>query len=304
MKEKLASEAALLTDISLYLLGLGGKRIRPVISLSSARLFGMKEPSRELVMVSAGIELIHMATLLHDDIIDKSPTRRANVSAFWRYGLEPTLLTGDFLLVKAFGICAELDQFIVKNTERACIELTEGELLEGTLENGRRPTLEDYKNIVGKKTASLFALASTVGAHLAGAPKESVNLMNTFGRKAGVAFQMIDDILDVVADEDLLGKPVGTDLRQKTPTLINLLWLEESPQEAGDFFAKAALTLDDCKQAVQTIRESTVVDRAREIAKNCAKEAENALYEIQPEIDEKVRENLSSLLTYTLVRCL
>ena len=305
MKEKLGSDAPLLTEISCYLLNLGGKRIRPILCLSAARFFGMDSASRELLMACAGIELIHMATLLHDDIIDKSPTRRANISAFCRYGIEPTLLAGDFLLVKAFGICSELDQFIVKNTERACIELTEGELLEGNISRERIPNVEEYLNIVSKKTASLFSLATAVGAFCAKASPRALEHMNRFGRQAGIAFQMIDDILDVVADEDLLGKPVGTDLRQKTPTLINILWLEEQPDDAQEFFALGSIGAAESLQALDSIKSSCVIPRAREIAQSWAQQAKDSLYAIEEAtVVESVREELAQLLNYTLVRCL
>ncbi len=163
IRETFRSDAETLTKISEYLLALGGKRIRPLLAIVSGRLFGMDTPSSELVAAAAGIELIHMATLLHDDIIDQSPTRRSRDSAYRAFGLPNSLITGDFLLARAFGLCAHLYTFVIEATERACVELTEGEILEGHLGSGTAVSLEDYLGVVKRKTASLFALAGSVG---------------------------------------------------------------------------------------------------------------------------------------------
>jgi geranylgeranyl pyrophosphate synthase len=133
ISSKLTSDAELLETIPAYLLGLGGKRIRPAMTLLVSRAFGSKSvefPVAEVIDVAAGIELIHMATLLHDDIIDKSPLRRHKQSPFLKFGLGNSLLAGDFLLVRAFSLCARLDRYVIDATEQACIELTEGEILE------------------------------------------------------------------------------------------------------------------------------------------------------------------------------
>jgi octaprenyl-diphosphate synthase len=225
IREKIAEQESPFTEIATYLLDLGGKRIRPLLTILCARLFNMHEPSEKLVDVAAGVELVHMATLLHDDIIDQSPTRRNKASAFAKFGVAPTLLAGDFLLARAFGLCTNVDSFVIQETEQACVALSEGELLEGTLEPGRVLVFDDYVDIVSKKTAALFALAALSGAHIAGAEMAEVEQMRQFGLRVGVAFQMIDDILDITANEDLLGKPAGTDLRQRTPSLVNVMWL-------------------------------------------------------------------------------
>jgi geranylgeranyl pyrophosphate synthase len=304
IRTTLESDAKVLTDISTYLLDLGGKRMRPLLTILVSQLFRMKKPSNELIDAAAGIELIHMATLLHDDIIDQSPLRRSKPSAYSQFGLTSTLLTGDFLLVRAFGLCAMLDHFVIKETEKACIALTEGEVTEGLLSPTNIPTLEEYLDVVEKKTASLFALSSVIGAHLSGASETEVARLRVFGRDAGVAFQMIDDILDITADEDLLGKPAGTDLRQRTPSLINLLWLEEEPDKAKEFFSRE-VSEEEVKDALVYLSRSPIIEKARLQAKDYAGRATNALLAINEEkIDTKVRSQLFSLLEYTLERCL
>ncbi len=305
IQRSLSSEAEILSDISQYLLGLGGKRIRPLLAVLVAKMFRIPELPQQLIDAAAGIELIHMATLLHDDIIDKSPTRRNKPSAYLQYGLAETLLTGDFLLVKAFGLCAKLDPYIIQQTERACIALTEGEVLEGSLCNNRQLSLEAYCDIIGKKTASLFALATGVGAHCSQNDESVRTNMFRFGYSAGKAFQMVDDILDITADEDLLGKPSGTDLKQRTPSLVNILWLQSDDVRAREFFAKDAVSPAECKQAQNILCESEILDQARDIAANEAATARQMLLSLKSEnIDQVLQNSLLALVDYTIERAL
>ena len=301
VSQALGSDAKMLTEISDYLLKLGGKRIRPILALLSSSLFGHKEPSEQLVEAVAGIELIHMATLLHDDIIDKSMVRRHSESAFSKYGLTPTLLAGDFLLVKAFGMCARLDSFIIERTEKACIELTEGELLEGHLSLDRDVSLEEYRDIIEKKTASLFNLACAVGAHFAGANEKDIELISRFGNEAGVLFQMVDDVLDVTADKDLLGKPAGIDLRQKTPTLPNILWLRSGDANAINYFSKNSPSTEEAKQAMVDLKEGPTIKRSMEYIDNSKNICIECLEGLSKK-DDVFSNQLKSLLNYTISR--
>ncbi len=305
MSSCLASDAPALKEISSYLLSLGGKRIRPLLALLSAELFGLKTPSPKLIDAASGVELIHMATLLHDDIIDQSPRRRNQESAYVRYGLVSSLLTGDFLWVRAFGLCAHLGPFIVSATERACVELTEGELEEGKLSPQAPQNFEKYLQTVSKKTGSLFSLSCAIGAHCAGASAEQASCMARFGQHAGIAFQMIDDILDVTADEDLLGKPSGTDLKQKTPSLLNILWLASGDESAERFFSLESPSDAETKEALALLRESEVIGAARETAKKYAAFAKAELDTLPADIiDAAAKKRLLTLLDFTLERCL
>lgn len=305
IKKSLNSKSTELTGISNYLLDLGGKRMRPLLTILCGQLFGMKTPSADLIDAAAGIELIHMATLLHDDIIDQSPLRRSKPSAYSEFGLSSTLLTGDFLLVRAFGICAHLDTFVIEETEKACVSLTEGEIIEGFIDPLENRTFEAYIEVVEGKTAALFTLASVVGSYLAGANPTDVQKLRIFGANAGIAFQMIDDILDISADEDLLGKPAGTDLKQKTPSLVNILWQELEPKKANAFFSKEDCSENELREMIAYLQKSKVLEQAKIHAKDYAGRATNALLAIDKnKIDSKVRDQLFSLLDYTLERCL
>ena len=305
IKETLVSDASRLSEISHYLLDLGGKRLRPVLAILSAKLFGMKTPSPELIIAAAGVELIHMATLLHDDIIDNSPMRRKRQSAFAKYGMSSTLLAGDFLLVRAFGLCAHLEKDVIADTEAACIELTEGEELEGVIDPQNPPSIEQYLTIIGKKTASLFQLCTAMGAHINKVDKTALELSKTFGLEMGRAFQMIDDILDVTADENLLGKPAGTDLKQKTPSLVNLLWLRSGDSKARDFFSVPQPTIEQAREMVIYLKQSSILIEARTFAESYANKSLAALDALkQYNIDDKIRGYLESVVKYTLSRCM
>lgn len=301
---KLDSDVSILRDIPTYLLHLGGKRMRPLMSVLVWKAFSNTVPNQKLINTAAGIELIHMATLLHDDIIDNSPKRRAQDSALIKFGSSPTLLAGDLLLVRAFALCAKLDGFVVDCTERACIELTEGEMLEMN-RNISEYSVNDSLEIARRKTAALFRLAAETAAYLADASKEQIQNMRIFGEKLGMAFQVLDDILDVTATEDLLGKTSGTDIRECKPSCVNILWLQ-SP----DPVAKTALIerrigeelpLED---AIASVKKSGAVEQAKDIAKSLAKEARASLEASAPQKNLKTPgwQELDALLTYTLDR--
>lgn len=301
---KLDSDVSILREIPTYLLNLGGKRMRPLMSVLVWKAFSNYAPSQRLIDTAAGIELIHMATLLHDDIIDNAPKRRAQDSALIKFGPSPTLLAGDLLLVRAFALCAKLDSFIVDCTERACIELTEGEMMEMD-RNISEYSINDSLEIARRKTAALFRLASQTAAYLADASKQQVQNMCIFGEKLGMAFQVLDDILDVTSSEDLLGKPSGTDIRECKPSCVNILWLKSSDPIARSALIERKIRDDILiEEAITAVKCSGAVEMAKDIAKALAKEARESLEASAPKKDLKAPgwQELDTLLTYTLER--
>ena len=271
---KLNSEAAALSDTARYLLELGGKRLRPKFCIEINSLLS-PTPHPDIYKISAGIEMIHMATLLHDDIIDKSDLRRHQASPRIKFGEDATLLSGDFLLVRAFGICSDFDQQIIRATEQACVELTEGEILETPLSRDEH-SLDSYRNVAIKKTASLFRLAAFCGAHLAGCEESESQHWSVFGEKLGLAYQMLDDVADAALDHAELGKPSGLDLLERKPSLVNILWLN-----SGSDLAKKTLLAADRAIAEQyrvaalnELRsESGALQQALQLAEEVQKEA-------------------------------
>lgn len=305
IQSKFHSDAPLLSEIPRYLFSLGGKRIRPALALMSGKLFGMHEPAQELIEIAAGIELIHMATLLHDDIIDKSPLRRHQPSPFVKFGTDSTLLSGDFLLVRAFSLCAHLDKFIIDSTEQACVALTEGEILEIPLFK-KVATVKESQLIAEKKTAALFWLATLSGAHISETGPIVTEHMGRFGQKLGVAFQILDDILDVTSPENLLGKKSGGDLIERKPSLVNVLWLE-----SGSPLSKELLTPPSDNEskfvelALKELRGGKVVADAQKMAVEIANQARNELtlaVKASNSSDSQMFSQLEGLINFTLSR--
>lgn len=306
IRSKFQSDAPRLTEISNYLLGLGGKRIRPILTFLAARVMGLAAPNTQLKSVAAGIELIHMATLLHDDIIDNAPMRRRQVSPFKRYGMMGTLLAGDFLLTRAFALCSHLDQYIIDRTEEACIGLVEGEILETSMFEDNH-TLETSLQVAEKKTASLFRLACQSGAHIAGASPDDIKLLGEFGCNLGIAFQIVDDILDVTADEKTLGKKTGTDIRERKPSAVNIFW-----RETGSALSSRLLLAPEDKsseeeyvaRSLTEIQGSGILAKVRELASRYAALAldklDDATKNYRPAGNSK--EVLETLIRYSLVR--
>ena len=284
VRAKFTSDSPLLREIPEYLFALGGKRIRPLITLLTARACGMSRPTEALVDVAAGIELIHMATLLHDDIIDRSPMRRHRESPYSRYGLISTLLSGDFLLTRAFRLCARLDSFIIDATEAACIALTEGEIAETPLSHEQH-TLDSSLEIARKKTAALFTLACQSGSHLAGASPSSVAAFASFGESLGIAFQIVDDLLDVVSSEEVLGKRTGLDIIERKPSIVNVLWLASGDPRAAVLRSPASdCSEETLREYLQAVRSSSAPAQTRALAEQYARRAEQSLERALAEI--------------------
>lgn len=276
VRSKFKSDSKPLSEIPQYLFDLGGKRIRPLLALLLGKALKLSPVPKDLIEISAGIELIHLATLLHDDIIDKSQKRRNATSPYAAFGISSTLLSGDFLLVRAFSLCAHLDPYIIEKTEIACIELTEGEIDEIPL-NEQRATLAMSLEIARKKTASLFRLATESAGFIAGLPQEQINFLSTFGERLGVSFQILDDILDVTSSDDVLGKPVGTDIREKKPTAINTLWLESDDPASEILLIPETPNNEQIQKALTHLRGSKIISEAKALANRELESATTAL---------------------------
>jgi octaprenyl-diphosphate synthase len=213
-----------ITEIGEYLRAGGGKRIRPALLLLAAKLFNYR--GQGAVRLGGVIEIIHTATLVHDDIIDEAQTRRGRPSANTLWGNSKCVLAGDWLYMQAFRIALEERNFRILDT---LIELTqqmvEGELLQ--MEKLGRPiTLDEYFDLIFRKTACLFSVCMRLGAILGGATAEQESTLAEYGHDLGMAFQIVDDVLDLTASEEVLGKPVASDLREGKATMAVIHALE------------------------------------------------------------------------------
>jgi octaprenyl-diphosphate synthase len=219
-----------ITEIGEYLRGGGGKRIRPALLLLSSKLFDYR--GRGAVRLGAVVEIIHTATLVHDDIIDEADTRRGRPAANTQWGNPKCVLAGDWLYMQAFKIAVQERNFRILDT---LIDLTqqmvEGELLQ--MEKlGKLITLDEHFDLIYRKTACLFSVCMRMGAILGGATAEQEQSLAQYGLDLGIAFQIVDDVLDLTASETMLGKPVASDLREGKVTMAVIHALERcTPRE-------------------------------------------------------------------------
>ena len=298
LKRAIRSREQILTDIAAHLIYGGGKRVRPMVTLLAFLAFGGKR-TKDIVDIATAIELIHTATLLHDDIIDGAEIRRGKESAYKKFGLKSTLVTGDFLFIKAFEFAGKFDETIVQWTADACALLTEGEMLQGFFNRNRAVTLDDYVEIVKRKTASLFQTGAKIGAYLAGANAPLVDETERYGLNMGIAFQMVDDILDVVGHSELLGKPTGMDLRDGNPALPIILALNESQPAVCEAFERSRPTDNQITIALDAIKAGSAIQQAKSLSKSYAEEALKSVKKLPPSL---YRNGLKTLVQLIIER--
>jgi octaprenyl-diphosphate synthase len=219
-----ASSIEVVTDIATYLIAGGGKRIRPLLLLLSAKALGCESHSR--IRLGAVVEMLHTATLVHDDIIDEADMRRGRPSANTTWGNSKCVLAGDWLYMQAFEAALEERNFKVLDYLISLTkQMVEGELLQ--MEKlGHLINEEEYFDLIYRKTACLFRVSMQLGAAITHANDEVESHLGEYGRNLGLAFQIVDDVLDLTAEEDVLGKPVASDLREGKATLAVIHALE------------------------------------------------------------------------------
>lgn len=218
IQRRLHSDVSLINQLSYYIINSGGKRLRPLLVLLSARALGYT--GRQHLDASAIIEFIHTATLLHDDVVDASELRRGRDTANTVWGNEASVLVGDFLYSRAFEMMVEIRSMrIMEIMARATNVIAEGEVMQLLNSNDADTSEESYLEVIHCKTAKLFEAAAQVGAVLAGSSEREEQAMAAYGMHLGAAFQLIDDVLDYSASSEHIGKNVGDDLAAGKPTL-------------------------------------------------------------------------------------
>ena len=253
--QRMHSPVALIPQLAAHIVGAGGKRLRPMLTLASARLCGYR--GERHIALAAAVEFIHTATLLHDDVVDDSRLRRGRDTANAVWGNKPAVLVGDFLFARSFELMVEEGSLrILDILSRAAAVIAEGEVGQLVAANDTRTTEAAYLEIIEAKTAALFAAASRIGAVIAERPPAEEAALERFGRNLGIAYQLIDDMLDFSARPSEFGKSVGDDFRDGKLTLPILVafargdgeerafWrrtLEEGEQRPGDLERAMAL---------------------------------------------------------------
>jgi len=297
---QLDSSEALISEICHYLVDGAGKRLRPAFVLLVHRACGGNDRTAvDAIDAAIAIELIHSATLLHDDIIDGGMLRRGKPSALARYGPAATLVAGDYLFCRAFELCGRFEENLVRTAAQACIQLTEGEVMEGRLRHNAAASVKDYLAVIARKTASLFAAGGKVAADLARASGRTSSRMEQLGTAVGMAFQMIDDLLDILGPEEKIGKPVGSDLRAGIPSLPVVLAAAANPELKALIGNGAHLEGAPLERALRMLREPGLIAEVRAMAAEQGRIAMAALSELAPSV---YRESLAALIDDQLRR--
>ncbi len=257
-----ASDVAFIEAIGEDLVAAGGKRLRPTIAFHAADLVGA-DPETAM-RVALAVELLHSASLLHDDLIDDASMRRGSEAAFRRYGNVVSVMSGDFLLARVLSLLADAgDAAFTRAMARTAARICEGEVLQFQMASLESWSLAEYDAIIDGKTAVLLATAAEGPALLSGAPEPQRAALRTFGTAYGRAFQMRDDVLDLLGEPDALGKPVGGDLREGKATLPVLLLMERGVQAAVEIVRRQASEPDDVARMRELVRAHGVDDAAR-----------------------------------------
>ncbi len=292
------SDVAVLKDASQHIISSGGKRIRPRLALMAYLAAGGRDFATAVPMASA-LEMVHTATLVHDDINDHSLTRRGKITVHARWGRTFALLAGDYLFTKVYELMAPYGGSYNKIMADACIKLVEGETLQAAVAKAGTMDRETYKTIIARKTASLFEAGANMGARLAGADDELIDALTTYAYNLGLTFQIVDDILDIIGDPEKLGKPVGTDLAQNRGVLTAQNGGTAVINEIGIATATAVAEADPFKAMMARLRDSGAVDVARMQAQETAERARAALDNVPP---SPMRDELDNLIDLVLNR--
>jgi heptaprenyl diphosphate synthase len=300
LRESVKSDYPFVTETSQHLVAAGGKRFRPLVVLLAAQ-FG--DPAAPGVVPSAVVvELTHLATLYHDDVMDEALLRRGAVSANSRWGNTVAILTGDFLFARASDILADLGPEAVRLQARTFERLVQGQIRETVGPGDGEDAVEHYLRVVADKTGSLIGTSARFGAMLAGADESAIEVLTRYGERIGVAFQLSDDLLDVAAESADSGKIPGTDLREGVPTLPVLLLRRAARPEDSDLIELLDGDLSDdtaLSGALARLRQHPVLAEARAVVQSWADDARSTLSSLP---DTAAKAALDSLCDFVVRR--
>src|SRR6056297_549185 len=301
--ERMASEhAPRIPEVTTHLVGAGGKRLRPMLTLASARMMGYDGDNH--IRLAATVEFIHTATLLHDDVVDESRQRRGRPTANLLWDNQSSVLVGDYLFARSFQLMVETGSLRVLGIlSNAAATIAEGEVLQLTAARNLETTECTYLQIVRGKTAALFSAATEVGGVIAGAPEEQISALFRYGDALGIAFQIVDDLLDYEGDSTATGKNVGDDFRERKLTLPVIKAIALADEEERAFWArtieKGRQEEGDLDHALDLLRKHDALEATRADALAWAAKARAAI-ETLP--DHPVRKMLADIADYVVAR--
>lgn len=303
IRTRMASEhAPRIPEVTAHLVEAGGKRLRPMLTLAAARMCGYEGPYH--ISLAATVEFIHTATLLHDDVVDESAQRRGKPTANLLWDNKSSVLVGDYLFARSFQLMTETGSLrVLEILSNASATIAEGEVLQLTASQDLGTTEEVYLKVVRGKTAALFSAAMEVGGVIAQAPEALVRALYDFGDALGVAFQIVDDLLDFQGDVGAIGKNVGDDFRERKLTMPLIKAIARSNTQERAFWertiAKGKQTDADLETAVALLHKHNALSDTATEARAWAAKAQEAL---APLPDHAVKDMLSDLANYVVER--
>jgi len=300
LRESIRSEQPLLTEISNYVITSGGKRMRPAVAILIFKATGGTDPEK-VIKVASAFELIHSATLIHDDINDHGEMRRGRQAAYKKYGTQKALIAGDFLFVKSFALGGAFDEKVIGVVAEACTGIAESEILQSDYEHNQETNVDVYISIIEGKTARPFEAGARVGSYLADASPAVMESMASYGLNIGIAFQIVDDILDITGEEKTLGKQHGIDIIDGKPTLPLIMAMKDKTH--GDrikaIFKKDKKGLEEVAEAIALVKLTNAVEASSDLAEEYANKALLDLEVLKP---SEYKEALKALTKAILER--
>lgn len=303
IKSLCGSNVELVQEIADRIVNSGGKRLRPVLTLLTSHLCGYNSGDAN-IKLAAAIELMHTATLLHDDVVDESNLRRGNPTANSIWDNKSSILVGDFLLGQAFCTMVESNSLrVLKILSKASAVIAEGEVKQLVATNDLSITQDIYIDIILSKTATLFSAACEVSPIIAECSEEKIKALSNFGLYLGISFQIIDDVLDYSSEQDLLGKTIGDDFREGKVTLPVIISYAQSNDDEKAFWHKTMVDLNqqegDLQTALGILNKYDAITKSAAIANDYVQKAEDAL-SIFP--DNEMKALLVEILQFSVSR--
>lgn len=293
-----SSHERLITDIGTHLVKSGGKRLRPALFLLAVHT-GADFNREKAMPLATALELIHMASLVHDDVIDHADTRRGTPTANYKWGNQTAVLSGDYIFAKAFSLVAEEgygDKVAAILAGLIC-DLSIGEIIQNREVYKASCDIPEYYERIARKTANFLAACCELGALVAGLEQRYIDALKTYGYDIGMAFQITDDLLDITSDKKTIGKPAGNDIHEGIVTLPVIRALETSPDsdELRTIVTNRDMTMDDVKRAIEIVKASDGIMMARRKASEYIADAKAALPD---DMSEKIANSYIRIADY------
>lgn len=281
IKAFVQSPDPLLTQTSMHLLNAGGKRLRPAFALLAGKFYNYDRD--KLLPLAVALELIHMASLVHDDVVDDSMTRRGTPTVKANWGNRISMHTGDYLFAKSLILISQFKEPLISRVlADTSVKMCEGEIHQISTSYSPDQNWRDYFYRIKRKTALLIAASCQLGAVAVGAPEKEHKKLRMYGHQIGMAFQITDDILDMVADEKTLGKPIGSDLRQGILTMPVIYSLEKSSKRGRlrELIQITEKTEEQVKEAIEIIKEAGGIEFSFQAALRYIEKAKKNLHDL------------------------